>query len=102
MNNAAYEQFKSACIAAGKFLCRDSEWVSICEGPEKLTYSWGNNWDIERCNNVDTFCDDHCLENDIPETECSTFRIADTNITVSSRLSQENFRIVSISQELTI
>ncbi|HQI05006.1 MAG TPA: hypothetical protein PL195_07060 [bacterium] len=73
MNNAAYEQFKFACVAAGKFLCRDSEWVSICEGPEKLTYSWGNNWDVEICNNVDTFCDDHCLENDIPESECSTF-----------------------------
>ncbi|MGI6394644.1 MAG: hypothetical protein ACOX2F_07975 [bacterium] len=73
VTHETYKMFKSACEASGKFLCRDSEWVSACEGPEKLTYSWGNNWDRKICNNVDTFCDDYCLNNDIPEAQCSLF-----------------------------
>jgi len=70
MTDDAYEKFKKACIAAGKRLCRDDEWISACEGPQKLTYSWGNEWERTTCNNVDTFCDDHCEENDIPMENC--------------------------------
>jgi hypothetical protein len=73
VTDEVYTVFKAACEAADKILCKDSDWVGVCQGPEKLTYSWGNNWDREICNNVDTFCDDHCLENDIPESECSIF-----------------------------
>jgi len=73
VTDQVYSIFKTACEAAGKVLCKDSDWVGACQGPEKLTYSWGNSWDREICNNVDTYCDDHCLKNDIPESECSTF-----------------------------
>jgi formylglycine-generating enzyme len=71
MTDEAYEEFKSACETAGKRLCNDNEWISACEGPEKLTYSWGNNWERKTCNNVDTFCDQFCEENGIPEATCN-------------------------------
>lgn len=72
MTNAHYETFKKACEAVGKRLCRTDEWTSTCQGPDNLAYSWGNSYDREICNNVDTYCDDHCIENDIPEGECIT------------------------------
>jgi len=71
MTDEVYEKFKAACVSAGKRLCRDNEWVAACEGPEKSAYSWGNNWDRTICNNVDSFCDTHCEENDIPQSSCN-------------------------------
>jgi len=73
MTDEAFENFKKAYEAAGKHLCQDSEWVAACEGPEQMAYSWGNNWDREVCNNVDTFCDDHCAAEEIPEEKCKTY-----------------------------
>jgi len=70
INNTHFAEFKAACSAVGKRLCKDDEWISSCQGPDELTYSWGNTYDREICNNVDTFCDDHCSENNI--TECNT------------------------------
>lgn len=71
MNSTHFAEFKSACTAVGKRLCRDDEWVSSCKGPDELTYSWGNTFDKEICNNVDTFCDDYCADNSIPTETCS-------------------------------
>lgn len=73
MTEEHFTTFKKACEAADKRLCRNDEWTSTCQGPDELIYSWGNSYDVEICNNVDTYCDDHCSENDIPETECNTF-----------------------------
>jgi hypothetical protein len=39
-----------ACAAAGKRLCWESEWVSACEGPEKLPFPYGLKRDPEMCN----------------------------------------------------
>jgi formylglycine-generating enzyme len=71
MTDNHYEEFKSACLAAGKRLCKNDEWVAACEGPEKYSYSWGNDWNRTICNNVDSFCDDHCEENDIAIEDCN-------------------------------
>jgi hypothetical protein len=72
MNDSHFAEFKAACSAVGKRLCKDDEWISSCQGPDELTYSWGNTFDREICNNVDSFCDDHCEDNGIPLEECST------------------------------
>lgn len=72
MNDTHFAEFKAACNAVGKRLCQDDEWVTSCKGPENLTYSWGNTFERERCNNVDVFCDDYCLDNGISEEQCST------------------------------
>jgi formylglycine-generating enzyme required for sulfatase activity len=39
-----------ACGALGKRLCWESEWVSACEGPEKLPFPYGLKRDPARCN----------------------------------------------------
>lgn len=70
MTESHYQEFKAACSAAGKRLCKDDEWVSACEGPEKTLYSWGDTYDREICNNVDNFCDDHCADNGIAPEDC--------------------------------
>lgn len=71
LNNTYFDEFKAACTAVGKRLCRDDEWTTSCKGPEELTYSWGNTWDRKICNNVDTFCDEYCAQTGIPEAECN-------------------------------
>jgi hypothetical protein len=40
----------SACAAAGKRLCWQSEWESACEGPEKLPFPYGLARDAAQCN----------------------------------------------------
>lgn len=39
-----------ACAAKGKRLCWESEWVSACEGPEKLPFPYGLSRDPGKCN----------------------------------------------------
>lgn len=70
MSDSHYQEFKAACTAAGKRLCKDDEWISACEGPEKTVYSWGNAYDREICNNVDNFCDNYCADNGIAPEDC--------------------------------
>jgi hypothetical protein len=41
---------EAACEAEGKRLCRESEWVSACEGPEKLPFPYGKSRDSAQCN----------------------------------------------------
>lgn len=38
------------CEAQGKRLCWESEWVSACEGPEKLPFPYGMKRDPAKCN----------------------------------------------------
>jgi formylglycine-generating enzyme required for sulfatase activity len=38
------------CAAKGKRLCWESEWVSACEGPEKLPFPYGLRRDPGKCN----------------------------------------------------
>jgi hypothetical protein len=66
-------RFHAACEAAGKDLCASDEWFASCTGPPPGTaYAFGDTFDREICNCVDTFCDDHCAENGIPPTQCNT------------------------------
>jgi formylglycine-generating enzyme required for sulfatase activity len=39
-----------ACRAQGKRLCWESEWVSACEGPDKLPFPYGLKREPSRCN----------------------------------------------------
>jgi formylglycine-generating enzyme len=39
-----------ACAAQGKRLCWESEWVSACEGPDKLPFPYGEKRDPNACN----------------------------------------------------
>jgi len=73
INEAHFEQFKTACEASGKRLCKNDEWTANCQGPDELIYSWGDSFERNICNNVDTFCDEHCEENGIEEAGCNTF-----------------------------
>jgi len=43
-------QAKAACLAAGKRLCTDSEWLRACRGPQKSTYPYGNTLKPGVCN----------------------------------------------------
>ena len=71
MSAAALVEFEAACAAAGKRLCTPDEWAEACCGsgrtgcPSLSSYVYGDTFDREACNNVDTFCDDHCLERGI-------------------------------------
>jgi hypothetical protein len=40
----------AACKDHGKRLCWESEWVSACEGPEKLPFPYGRDRDPKQCN----------------------------------------------------
>ncbi len=55
-------EFQLACEAVGKRLCGREEWYAACTGPERHDYCYGDfaDWDKERCNCVDTHCDDVC------------------------------------------
>jgi formylglycine-generating enzyme len=41
---------RAACAAQGKRLCWESEWVSACEGPDKLPFPYGYKRDADKCN----------------------------------------------------
>lgn len=62
--------FEAACRAAGKHLCTKDEWFAACTGPRLTTFVYGNKFDREACNCVDTYCDDHCAEQSL--TSCTT------------------------------
>ena len=60
MTAAHLAAFEAACAAAGKRLCSKDEWFAACAGPGSSPYVYGEVFDREACNCVDTFCDDHC------------------------------------------
>ncbi|MBW1808709.1 MAG: SUMF1/EgtB/PvdO family nonheme iron enzyme [Deltaproteobacteria bacterium] len=65
--------FQAACQAVDKHLCTKEEWFSACRGPAPGTsYVFGNSFDKETCNCVDTFCDDYCEANGILPADCNT------------------------------
>ena len=43
-------QAEAACIAAGKRLCTDNEWVTACMGRHPTKYPYGEQWERRRCN----------------------------------------------------
>jgi hypothetical protein len=63
-------EFQAACEAAGKHLCTSDEWFAACTGPEQTTHVYGNEFDRETCNCVDTYCDDYCAEQGIEAELC--------------------------------
>jgi len=67
-----FKTFRNACKAAGKRLCTKDEWFASCTGPNQTYYVYGDEFDRETCNSVDTFCDDYCKEQGIPSDECPT------------------------------
>lgn len=71
-DKAARAEFETACELAGKQLCTAEQWFPACTGPAMNRYVFGNDFDRETCNCVDTFCDDHCRAEGIPEEECVT------------------------------
>jgi formylglycine-generating enzyme required for sulfatase activity len=44
------DQAASACEAAGKRLCLDSEWAQACGGPANTTWPYGNEYSAGACN----------------------------------------------------
>ncbi|HOU54508.1 MAG TPA: SUMF1/EgtB/PvdO family nonheme iron enzyme [Myxococcota bacterium] len=70
MSLQALAEFTAGCQAAGKRMCTRDEWFEACNGPDDATYFFGNTWNRETCNCVDTFCDDWCAEKGI--SPCNT------------------------------
>ncbi len=42
----------AACVAAGKRLCTDTEWLRACQGPTMTTYPYGNTREPGVCNDA--------------------------------------------------
>lgn len=53
---------QAACEALGKRLCRESEWVSACEGPEKLPFPYGRSRDPQQCNIDNRYVNPHLAQ----------------------------------------
>lgn len=70
MTKAELGAFESACAAAGKRLCTKDEWFAACTGPKLTTFVYGDHFDREACNCVDTYCDDYCEE--MGQSTCSS------------------------------
>ena len=86
LSQAVVDQFAAACRRAGKHLCTRDEWYAACAGSAESVYVFGDVFNPETCNSVDTFCDDYCQENAIAdcvlEADCGyaygSFHIAPT------------------------
>jgi hypothetical protein len=65
MTAAAFAEFQAACEAAGKTLCGKDEWQYACAAEEGRAFVYGDVYDREICNGVDTWCDDFCADHDI-------------------------------------
>jgi hypothetical protein len=76
VNPMSYTQlarFQDACRAAGKQLCTGTQWLAACQGPTPgRAYVFGDTFDREACNCVDTFCDDYCRDHGILPGSCNT------------------------------
>ncbi len=54
-SNMTLEQAEAACDAAGKRLCTAEEWIQACRGPGDTDYPYGNTYEPETCNGIDTY-----------------------------------------------
>lgn len=45
-------QAEDACLAAGKRLCTDDEWLRACQGPDGWTFPYGDERDPGTCNDA--------------------------------------------------
>jgi len=70
MSDRIFEQFQAACRNAGKRICEMDEFFTACSQDGQNLYVFGNTFDREICNCVDTFCDDYCIDHGIDP--CST------------------------------
>jgi cysteine-rich repeat protein len=70
MTARAFEQFQAACLTAGKRICEKEEFLTACSQAGQNLFVFGDTFDREICNCVDTFCDDYCAEHGIDP--CST------------------------------
>ncbi|RJO74056.1 MAG: hypothetical protein C4523_01475 [Myxococcales bacterium] len=71
MSAANAQTFRDACASVGKRLCGSEEWFEACNGPDDTEYVFGDIWDREPCNCVDTFCDDYCAEHGVSPCDTS-------------------------------
>jgi hypothetical protein len=72
MNASVLARFEAACDSVSKRLCTAAEFFTACTGPSMNTYVFGDVFDCETCNCVDTFCDDYCDAHGIPPADCNT------------------------------
>ena len=50
------QEAETACDNAGKRLCTPDEWFTACIGPALTDYPYGNTYEPETCNGIDTYC----------------------------------------------
>jgi formylglycine-generating enzyme required for sulfatase activity len=72
MSSSVLEEFQAACEAVGKRLCEPEEWYFGCAGTARTDYTFGDEFDVETCNCVDSWCDDYCEDESIQAEECWT------------------------------
>ena len=48
--NVTWFEARDACVAAGKRLCQDAEWLSACRGPLDQAYPYGDVYVASACN----------------------------------------------------
>jgi len=53
--NMSREVARAACERAGKRLCRHDEWITACRGPVDTAYPYGDGYEPETCNGIDTY-----------------------------------------------
>ena len=53
--NMTRETAQAACERAGKRLCSHTEWIAACRGPEDTEYPYGDTYEPETCNGIDTY-----------------------------------------------
>jgi len=51
----SFAEAAGACARAGKRLCEPAEWEQACRGPAGTTYCYGDIYEPETCNGIDTF-----------------------------------------------
>ena len=60
-----FQLFKDACQAADKRICEENEWYHSCAGTAGNIYVFGDAFDKDVCNSVDTWCDTYCQDHGI-------------------------------------
>jgi len=46
----------TACVAVGKKLCSEGQWLTACRGSRLTTYAYGDGYDPVICNGIDKYC----------------------------------------------